>query len=163
MKEPLVIEPSRMTFSIVNAESNTARVAICGGLEMRMVGVFRRELTNLLRVHPARVEVDMSACGSSTMLESSFCCPSSETSLRRAGGSSCTASALSRWRASRRPCWKLLWPLRIPSTRTSGRRGEPCDLHSEIGHANGRFIAPSIESPSPSWLMVCAGRTLSMF
>ena len=60
MKEPLVIEPSRMTFSIVNAESNTARVAICGGLEMRMVGVFRRELTNLLRVHPARVEVDMS-------------------------------------------------------------------------------------------------------
>jgi anti-anti-sigma factor len=60
VKEPLAIEPWRMTFSIVNAESNIARVAICGGLEVRTVGVFRRELTNLLRIRPARVEVDMS-------------------------------------------------------------------------------------------------------
>ena len=60
MKERLIIEPSRMTFSIVNAESNIARVALCGGLEVSMIGVFRRELTNLLRINPACVQIDMS-------------------------------------------------------------------------------------------------------
>ena len=60
MKGPLVIEPSRMTFSIVKTEADIVRVAICGRLDASMVGVFRRELTNLLRIHPACVDVDMS-------------------------------------------------------------------------------------------------------
>jgi anti-anti-sigma regulatory factor len=60
MKEPIVIAPSRMTFSIVSTGAHIVRVAICGRLDVSMVGVFRRELTNLLRIHPACVEVDMS-------------------------------------------------------------------------------------------------------
>jgi anti-anti-sigma regulatory factor len=60
VKARLIIEPSRMTFSIVKAESNIARVALCGGLEVSMIGVFRRELANLLRIRPACVQIDMS-------------------------------------------------------------------------------------------------------
>jgi anti-anti-sigma regulatory factor len=59
-KEPLVIQPSRMTFSIVHAQSDITRVAIFGRLDLGMVGVFRRELSILLRLNPAFVEVDVS-------------------------------------------------------------------------------------------------------
>jgi anti-anti-sigma regulatory factor len=58
--DPLVIEPSRMTFSIVNTHADMVRVAICGCLDTTMIGVFRRELTNLLRSRPAFVDIDMS-------------------------------------------------------------------------------------------------------
>ena len=60
MKEPLVIEPSRMTFSIVNTSADIVRVTLCGRLDASMVGLFRRELANLLRIHPRCVEVEMS-------------------------------------------------------------------------------------------------------
>lgn len=60
VKEPIVIQASRMTFSIVNSDPDTARVAIFGQLEVGMIGVFRRELSTLLRLRPACVEVDMS-------------------------------------------------------------------------------------------------------
>ena len=60
MNDSLVIEPSRMTFSIVNTDEDIVRVAICGRLDATMTGVFRRELTNLLRIHPACVDIDMS-------------------------------------------------------------------------------------------------------
>jgi len=60
VNDPLVIEPSRMTFSIVNTHGDIVRVAICGRLDGTMIGVFRRELTNLLRIHPACVDIDMS-------------------------------------------------------------------------------------------------------
>lgn len=59
-KEAIVIQPSRMTFSIVHAQSDITRVAIFGRLDLGMVGVFRRELSILLRLNPAFVEVDMS-------------------------------------------------------------------------------------------------------
>jgi anti-anti-sigma factor len=60
VKEPLVIEPSRLTFSIVKAQSDITRVAIFGDLGVGMIGMFRRELSILLRLHPACVQVDMS-------------------------------------------------------------------------------------------------------
>ena len=60
VNDPLVIEPSRMTFSIVNTHADMVRVAICGCLDTTMIGVFRRELTNLLRIRPACVDIDMS-------------------------------------------------------------------------------------------------------
>lgn len=59
-KEQLVIQPSRMTFSIVHAQSDITRVVIFGRLDLGMVGVIRRELSILLRLNPAFVEVDMS-------------------------------------------------------------------------------------------------------
>ena len=60
VKGPLVIEPSRMTFSIVNTDADIVRIVICGRFDESMIGVFRRELTNLLRIHPGCVDVDMS-------------------------------------------------------------------------------------------------------
>ena len=60
MKGPLVIEPSRMTFSIVNTDADIVRIVICGRFDETMIGAFRRELTNLLRIHPGCVDVDMS-------------------------------------------------------------------------------------------------------
>ncbi|HZL20458.1 MAG TPA: STAS domain-containing protein [Polyangia bacterium] len=59
-KEAIVIQPSRMTFSIVHAPSDITRVAMFGRLDLGMVGVFRRELSILLRLNPSFVEVDMS-------------------------------------------------------------------------------------------------------
>jgi anti-anti-sigma regulatory factor len=59
-KEPLIIKPSRLTFLIVQAQSDITRVAISGCLDLGMVGLFRRELSILLRLNPALVEVDMS-------------------------------------------------------------------------------------------------------
>ena len=60
MKGPIAFGPSPMTFSIVSAASDIARVALFGRLEVSMIGVFRRELSNLLRRRPGHVEVDMS-------------------------------------------------------------------------------------------------------
>lgn len=54
------IEPSLMTFSIVNSDSGVTRVAMNGCLDVGVIGLFRRELSNLLRLHPALVEVDVS-------------------------------------------------------------------------------------------------------
>jgi len=60
VKVPVIIEPSRMTFSIVDTDAQIVKVAICGRLDASMVGLFRRELTRLLRIHPSCVDVDMS-------------------------------------------------------------------------------------------------------
>ena len=49
-----------MTFSIVNSDSGVTRVAMNGCLDVGVIDLFRRELSNLLRLHPALVEVDVS-------------------------------------------------------------------------------------------------------
>jgi hypothetical protein len=60
VKDPIVIEPSRMTFSIFKARRDIARVTLFGHFEVGMIGVFGRELSILLRLHPAYVQMDMS-------------------------------------------------------------------------------------------------------
>ena len=100
MKDPLVIEPSRMTFSIVGSDPDTARVAIFGHFEVGMIGVFAGNCRICCGFTLPVSRSTCLACVSSTAPEWSFCWRSSRTSPHREAGSSCTACAVSRWRAS---------------------------------------------------------------
>jgi anti-sigma B factor antagonist len=48
-----------MAFSIVNLGSGVAQIAIEGQLDHATISVLRPELSKLLRLRPARVEVDL--------------------------------------------------------------------------------------------------------
>jgi anti-sigma B factor antagonist len=49
-----------MSFSIFHFDSGVARVVIAGDLDVATLSILRRELSNVLRQHPARVEMDLS-------------------------------------------------------------------------------------------------------
>lgn len=49
-----------MPFSIVNLGSGVVEIAIEGQLDHATISVFRPELSKLLRLRPARVDVDLS-------------------------------------------------------------------------------------------------------
>jgi anti-anti-sigma regulatory factor len=49
-----------MAFSIFHFDSGIARVVIAGDLDVATISILRRELSNVLRQHPTRVEMDLS-------------------------------------------------------------------------------------------------------
>ena len=55
-----IIEAFGMAFSIVNLGSGVAQIAIVGQLDQPTISVLRPELSKLLRLHPTRVDLDLS-------------------------------------------------------------------------------------------------------